>query len=301
MAEAAGGTGRAPARFAVDAGLAAEVCARLGCPVPGDLTQVDALYRRWLDQVWFDPVGKALALREGRTPDGADAAAWGRRWLETGLGGTCWAQSVGFASLLAASGADPWITLERMVDVAVVDFHCAVVVGDGPRRLVYDLIHATDGGLPLVDGAASTRGRYTVSLDVQDGRMFHRSLLGERRSDYHLLSTHLDRGDVEAFLAVSASHSGLRRGRFFARRIPGDGHVKLRAASDGTALEVETFLDAASPSTVERYSDIRAGLVAAAGTPPRSACWNARASSRRRTGPWCSPARQLGGEGSNLY
>ena len=97
---------RRRARFAVDAGIATEVCARLGCPIPGDLAQVDALYRRWFDQVWFDPVGKALALREGRTPDGADATAWGRRWLETGLGGTCWAQSVAFASLLAAGGAE---------------------------------------------------------------------------------------------------------------------------------------------------------------------------------------------------
>ena len=258
-----------PARFPVDAGLATEVCARLGCPLPGNLAQVDTLYQRWLDQVWFDPVGKALALREGRTPDGADAGAWGRRWLETGLGGTCWAQSVGFASLLTASGAEPWITLERMVDVAVVDFHCAVVVGDGPRRLLYDLIHTTEGGLPLADGAASTRGRYAVSLDGRDGRLFHRCVHGERRSEYHLLSTHLDRDDVEAFLAVSASHSGLRKGRFFARRIPGDGLVKLRATPGGTALEVETWLDATSPSTIERYADIRAGLVACG--------WNAAA------------------------
>ena len=45
--------------------------------------------------------------------------------------------------------------------------------------------------------------------------------------------------------------------------------MKLRPTPEGTALEVETWVDATSPSTTERYTDIRAGLA--------SCGWNAAA------------------------
>lgn len=249
-------------RFTVDAGLAAEVTARLGMGLPRDLTDVDRLYDRWLDHVWFDPISKMIARREGRVPDGADADAWCRRWLETGLGGTCWGQSVAFSALLATAGADPWISLERMIDVDGVDFHCAVVVEDGDPPLLYDLIHATSGGLPIRDGATSTRGPASTTIERAAGRILHRSRSATRESTYHVLATHLDRADVEAFLAVSATHSGLAHDRFFARLLPGAGRISVRPAPDGRSLEVEQWTDPATPSTRSTYADVRVGLEA---------------------------------------
>ncbi len=246
----------------MDPGLAAEVTTRLGCPLPSNWTEVDDLYQHWLSQVWFDPIAKIAAVRAGREPPGADADAWCREWLATGLGGTCWGQSVAFAAIIAHAGADTWIGMERMADVDGIDFHCHVAAEKDGAPVVYDLIHATSGGLPLRDGAVSTRGPLRVGFELVDGRLEHVVRAEGSPFRYHLLSTRMDRTDVAAFCRVSATHSGLRRDRFFARLLPGDTMVKARRSADGHALEVTTWSGGSGRATTRTFDDLDTGFAA---------------------------------------
>ena len=280
-----------------------------GARSPGDLAQVDALVpplvrpgrgsTRW---------ARRWRSGEGRTPDGADATAWGRRWLETGLGGTCWAQSVAFASLLAAGGAETWITLERMVRFDVVDFHCAVVIGDGPRRLVYDLIHATDwrpaAGRRCHDrsgaarGVARTTGRALVP-PVQARRAPVRLPPAldpprPRRTSRRSWPC-AGRG---AQSAAAYPRPLLRRGRIPVRlRAPRRKLPPRRPRRASRRVEVETWVDAtlAVEDRAVQPTDPGAGSRPAAGTPRRSTLLERSGLvSHVGRGSACSPGRQLG-------
>lgn len=252
----------AVARFKVDVGLAAEVTARMGSSVPTGWEQVDDLFEHWLDHVWFEPVTKFAAMKSQRRPPGADPDAWCRQWLETGLGGTCWGQSVAFAAIIASAGVDAWIGLDRMIDIDGVDFHSHVVAEREGIPVMYDLIHATEGGLALVDGSMSKRGPITVGFEQVDGRLEKVVQAEGSPYRYHVLSTRLDRTDVAAFCDVSATHSGLRQDRFFARRLPGDSMIKARVATNGSALEITTRSGSGSDSSTATFDDIDAGFAA---------------------------------------
>jgi hypothetical protein len=104
-------------------------------PWPEDLAGIARLYRAWCAQVPFDNVAKVLAVRDGRTPPGAEPEEVVERWLATGVGATCWGHVTGLAGVLGAAGSNSRIAVDRMRrDDDIVDFHAFVIVETAPRR-----------------------------------------------------------------------------------------------------------------------------------------------------------------------
>lgn len=221
----------------VDPGLAAEACDRLGVGLPGDLDGVADLYRSWCASVPFDPIAKALALRRGEVPPGADPDDLLRRWLTTGVGGTCWGHCSSLAGLLELAGVPATVGLDRMLRTdGVVDFHSFVVVDEDGRRLALDPIHVSGSPLPLEPGARGDHGAYATWVDDDGGRLLHRFThpASPEVTTYHVVGLDLDADDVRAFCEVSARHSGVRAQRLFARRCPPGELVQLRTEDDGS-------------------------------------------------------------------
>lgn len=224
-------------RFILDPGLARDACDRLGVALPSDLDGVADLYRAWCASVPFDPIAKALALRRSETPPGAEPADLLLRWLDRGVGGTCWGHCSSLAGILEVAGVRATVGLDRMVRVdGVVDFHSFVVVGGGGRRLALDPIHVSGAPLVLEPGSRGDHGAYETWLEDDEGRLLHRLChpASPEVTTYHVLALDLDADDVRAFCEVSALHSGVRAQRLFARRCPPGELVQLRTEDDGS-------------------------------------------------------------------
>jgi hypothetical protein len=217
--------------------LVAEVCARIGASLPVDADGVADLYRAWCAHVPFDPVAKAVAVREGATPPGADAIEVAQRWLATGVGSTCWGHVTVLGALLGAAGVPSSVGLDRLQrDDGVIDFHAFLVVDVGDGLAALDPIHPSGGPLPLVPGARGTHPTYRTGVDADGARLshwFHQPDRGERTGRYALLSTCLDGADVAAFCAVSARFSGVTSNRFFLRRATPEAFVTSRVEEVG--------------------------------------------------------------------
>jgi len=220
--------------------LVEQMIGRLGVTPPVDLAGVADLYRAWCQQVPFDSISKALALREGRLPPGGDPAEFCRQWLTTGLGGTCWGHTSALAAVLEAFGARCRVGLDRFLVEADVDFHSFTVVEDGGSGLALDVTHGSGDPLPIEPGAEGTHPAYPVGfVDDGDGRLLHRFLRMSRATrevgTYALLSTHLDAADLRTFCEVSRTY-GMRSRNIYSRRYTTTEMIDLRPAEDGSAL-----------------------------------------------------------------
>lgn len=192
----------------VDAGLVDDVLAAIGIPRDADVETVAAAFRGWL------PAGstaKWRAIDAGEPPPGADPATA----LEARLGGSteswsCWPFCTGLGAVLGGLGHDVRIAVEHLrtgPQVPLVDFHSVLVV-DG------DLVDAYLGpSAPIAPGTDVTRPD-TWGAWVPGDRPDH---LGVRGGSsifrYRLLADHLDRRDIQAFCAISSTHSGVGRRR----------------------------------------------------------------------------------------
>ncbi|MDZ7733573.1 MAG: hypothetical protein U5R31_11205 [Acidimicrobiia bacterium] len=263
--------------FHVDAALASEVRERLGAEQPTDLDGVAALYERWCATVPFDGAAKALAVREGRIPPGADPAEFFEHWLTTGLGGTCWGHVAGLAALLADAGIDSRVGLDRMLRDGVIDFHGFLVVPDGDRRLALDVVHVAGRPLPIEAGARGTHPIYSVGFVEEDGRLLHwfdspATWQGDG-GRYALLSTDLDAADVAAcFLRGVCHRLGVRSHRLFLRRTPPDSWS--RGGPPTTGPRTVPPSGARTTSRTSRSSPTSTRCARPSASPPRADGWS---------------------------
>lgn len=231
--------------FVLPAELVAEMCVRLEVDLPADEAGVVALLDRWKHVVPFDPIAKALAMKEGRPPPGADPIEFCERWLGTGVGGTCWGHVAGLAGLLGAAGVPVRVAVDRML-VDRIDFHAFLVadVGAG-RHVVLDPIHATTEPLLLEAGASGRHGPYRAGFTADEDRLLH-WFVNPNRADlstsYVVLATGLDAADVRAFCDISARFSGVMAGRLFTRRFP-PGVLEQGGVADDGSYVLTTWTD----------------------------------------------------------
>lgn|GEM_PF-4110072 len=259
-------------RFSIPTGLAADVCTELGVAVPADRDGVDALYAAWCSGFPFDPVAKAAAMVEDRVPPGADAVEVAERWLDSGVGSTCWGQVAVLGAILEGAGVAVTVGLDRMLTDEIVDFHSFVVADVDGERLALDPVHPSGRPLPLAGGAVGDHGAYRAGFDDVDGRLEHwyeQPDSRHRSGRYAVLSTSLDPADTRAFLAVSAVHSGVGR-RFFLRRCPPGAFVVTRPTEDGRSLGLTTWRDGEPSSAVITDLD---EAIAAVGYRPAAIDW----------------------------
>jgi len=251
-------------RFTVPDALARDLCSRLGTPLPSTFDEVVSLYRAWCARLPFDNVAKSIALLDGTTPPGADAVEVIERWMETGIGSTCWGHCTAFAGMLGVAGIDSRVAVDRMVrDDDVVDFHSFVVADIDGSPWAFDHIHVTERPLRLEAGEAATFGAYAAGFRRDDGRLVHWFANPERPGvdgRYVVLAADLDLDDVRAFCQISRQFTGVRSGRLFSRRFPASGMVHGRPADDGTAIEVRRW--SGTTCTTETIVDPDAALAA---------------------------------------
>jgi hypothetical protein len=229
-------------RFHLPDALAQEVLAAIGAHRPSDATGVAELYRRFCAAIPFDPVMKAVAIREGTQPPGADPAPVAERYLATGIGGTCWATCGVLAALLGHAGIDATIALERMLDIAVVDFHCFTVAVLDDEPVALDPVHVSGDPLPLRVGPQGTHPTYRAEFDADDlGRLEHTWRGPEHGGRYVVLSQRLDSADVAAFCDVSVQHTGVRARRLFQRTATPEAIRIVRPTDDGLGLRVREW------------------------------------------------------------
>lgn len=255
-------------RFTMPRGLVDDVCSALSVSLPTNRADVAALYRAWCEAVPFDPVVKALAMVEGRTPPGDDPVEVAERWLHVGLGSTCWGHVTVLGGILETAGMRVTAGVDRMLRDDIVDFHAFLVVHDGGEAWVLDPIHPSGDLLLLDAGARGTHPEYEVRFDDVRGRLVHWCAPRHedaRVSRYVVLSTTLDRADVRAFCEVSAQHSGVGR-RFFQRRIPADAFVTARPTEDGAALAITTWRE--GRTDVMTIDDVDEAIAAVGYQPP---------------------------------
>lgn len=237
--------------FTISDVLAHEVLTSLGTTTPTDRASVDDLYRRFCATVPFDPIMKAVAVKEGFTPPGSNAAEVAERFLATGVGGTCWANCGLLAALFQHAGIDATIGLERMIDRDEVDFHCFVVIHLDGERLLADPIHVSGAPFPMRVGARGIHPAYTNAIAADDRggenrvarheRLLHVWNGPEHGGRYVVLDDALDPSDVAAFCAVSVQHTGVRASRLFQRTATTDSVRIVKPASDGHGLEVREW------------------------------------------------------------
>lgn len=243
-------------RFVVPDDLARDMCARLGVALPRSRTEVGDLYQAWCEQVPFDSISKALALRTGAVPPGADPVAFCEQWLATSLGGTCWGHVAALAAVLGAAGFDCRVGLDHLLDVERVDFHAFVVLDDGARLWALDPIHGSGRPLPLKAGAQGQHPAYPVRFEADGSRLRHCYLSmhdgGFEPRTYAVLSTDLDAADVRTFCEVARVY-GMRAVSIYVRRFTATEMIDARPADDGSALVVR-HIRATSMSEV-RYTD----------------------------------------------
>lgn len=229
-------------RFHLPDALAHEVLAAIGAERPRDTAGLAELYRRFCAAIPFDPVMKAVAIRECTQPPGADPVAVAERFLATGIGGTCWATCGVLAGLAAHAGLDASIGLERMLDIDVVDFHCFTVLHTDNGPLALDPVHVSGDPLPLRAGAGGTHPVYATSFAADEmDRLLHTWRSPEHGGRYVVLSDRLGVDDVAAFCDVSVDHTGVRARRLFQRTVTPDGTRIVRPTNDGRGLRVRAW------------------------------------------------------------
>ena len=243
--------------------LADEMCARIGVARPVTVADLTAFYQAWTERVPFDSIAKALALREGTRPPGADPVEFCDRWLATGVGGTCWGHVSAMAGLLGAAGFDCQVGLDRLLTDEFVDFHAFVVVVDGDRQWALDVTHSSGDPLVVEAGAEGTHPAYPVSFEADGDRLLHgytsySQTPGEPRW-YAVLSTHLDAADVRTFCEIARVH-GMRAQSLYHRRFTRLEMIDGRPADDGGALiRRRVTTDGVSE---DRFTDVDEALAA---------------------------------------
>lgn len=218
----------------IDDRLAGDVLAAIDAGPSAGVEELVGRFRAWL------PAGstaKWAAVDRGEIPPGTDPATA----LEARLAGSpaswsCWPYCTGLGALLAAAGHDVRIAVEHRRaggQVPLVDYHSVLVV-DGA------LVDAYLGpSAPVRPGEDVVRPDAWAAW-VPGARPDH---LGARAGGsvfrYRQLGDHLDRRDVEAFCAVSVTHTGvgrrrtahiLRDGRQWFVREARDGGGELRVS-----------------------------------------------------------------------
>lgn len=213
----------------IDDRLADEVLAAVGASRHDDVESVVDAFRGWL------PAGSTAkweAVDRGSRPPGGDP----RTALEARLGGSaaswsCWPYCTGLGAVLAAAGHEVRILAEHLragQEVPLVDYHSVLVV-DGC------LVDAYLGpSAPVAPGADVTRpdawaswipGPRSDHLGVRGGSSIFR---------YRSFADHLDRRDVEAFCAISETHTGVGRRRT-AHLLRGGRLLFVREGTGGAA------------------------------------------------------------------
>jgi len=264
-------------RFAVPEVLAEEMCDRLGVAVPTSMAGVGDLYRAWSAAVPFDCLNKALARREGTLPPGGDPVAFCETWLATSLGGTCWGHVSAMGAVLQAGGINCRVGLDHLLDTDEVDFHAFLVVEDGDRRWMVDVIHGSGEPLLLEAGSVGVHPAYPARIDADEGRLLHRyTTMYDGRADvrrYAIVSTDVDAAGLRTFCEVSR-HFGMTARSIYSRRFTATEMIDGRPNEDGSALVVR-HLGADGPST-EEYRDPDEAF-AALGYGPEAAAMAERA------------------------
>lgn len=127
-----------------------------------DIDGLRKVYAAWCRSVPFDNLAKMIALRASRDAPlpGMDAGEFFARWLEHGVGGTCWTTSNALFELLAALGFDARRVAGSMGDTGYLGHGSVKVRIDGIDWLA-DSSMLTDVPLPLTD-----------ELFVYDGPLF---------------------------------------------------------------------------------------------------------------------------------
>lgn len=230
----------------IDPALASEVLRAIGVSEAADVEPVVAAFRGWM------PAGstaKWSAVDRGDDPPGADPEYALIARLEGSYESwSCWPFCTGLGAVLASQGHDVRIAVEHLrsgAQVPLVDFHSVLVV-DGA------LVDAFLGpSAPVAAGHDVTRADAWASW-VPGVRPDH---LGTRGGSsifrYRQLADHLDERDVRAFLAISATHTGvgrrrtahwLRDDRLWFVREDDDGTSALRVTAGGVSPFVQTRL-----------------------------------------------------------
>ena len=246
----------------IDPGLAADLAAGLGWD-PGD--GVAALTARLPEQVPAGSTAKLSAIAAGDVPSGADVDHLARALVdhqhaladppERGAPSpswSCWVFTSAMAALVDWADLGPvQVAALRRIDEAapMVDFHAAVVVGDGVTPLVCDPYFGAVVELPAEPGHTEVARLGPATAAVArgaDGGWLLDTHLGRWAEPlrYRLVAPALDRDDVRAFCAVSAVHSGVPSRPYARLHRPGPTVVDVTAHEGGGAA-VRTWEDAA--------------------------------------------------------
>jgi arylamine N-acetyltransferase len=133
--------------------LVDRVLGRLALPHPPqpDVRGLETLYRAWCGRVPFDNLRKMTAIRRGEKAPlpGGEPADFLERFLEDGVGGTCWPSSGALHALLCACGFDARRVAGCMRDLGIVN-HASVVVRFGAEEYLADSSLLTNRPLPLL-------------------------------------------------------------------------------------------------------------------------------------------------------
>jgi N-hydroxyarylamine O-acetyltransferase len=117
-----------------------------------DMEGLRDVYAAWCLSVPFDNLAKLIALRapRGAPLPGMDAGEFFGRWLEHGIGGTCWTTSNALCELLLELGFDARRVAGSMGDTGYLG-HASVKVRIGGDDWLTDSSMLTDVPLPLTD------------------------------------------------------------------------------------------------------------------------------------------------------
>ncbi|MDZ7675222.1 MAG: hypothetical protein U5K30_09165 [Acidimicrobiales bacterium] len=219
----------------IDDALSREVLDTLRVSGSDDVETVTAAFRAWLPG---GSTAKWRAVDAGADPPGADPTTALERRLDGSLESwSCWPHCTGLGAVLASRGHEVRIAVEHMrmgPNVAPVDYHSVLVVDGalldpflGPSAPV-----PAGGDVTRPDAwAAWVPGLRPDHLGNRGGTANYR---------YRLLADHLDQLDVRAFCAISATHTGVGRGRrahwvrdarLWSVREDDDGESALRVSS----------------------------------------------------------------------
>lgn len=221
--------GRTGRLLEIDDDLARAVWSAIGCEPAAEVEDVVDRFRRWLP---MGSTAKWRAVDAGRNPPGPDP----NECLVARLTGSfeswsCWPVCTALGALLTGAGHEVRVVAEQLREgrqVPVVDYHGVLVVNGS-------LVDAYLG--PSAPVAA---GSHVVRSDGWAGwipghRPSHVGGRGGSAFRYRQLADHLDRRDLEALCAISATHSGVGRRRT-AHWLADDGHLcSVREDDDGLA------------------------------------------------------------------
>ena len=134
--------------------LLERILERLGLATPPrpDREGLGTIYAAWCMSVPFDNIAKLIALRSGSSGvlPGLDATEFFERWLEHGIGGTCWPTSNALFELLVSSGFRARRIAGSMRDTGIVT-HASIKVSSDSIDWLVDSSMLTGAPLPLTD------------------------------------------------------------------------------------------------------------------------------------------------------